>query len=55
MTYTNARGGIELRDWIAEVTLNDELKFGVRWYMQKRSSSFTFSDAVNGASCKYVT
>lgn len=34
---------------IAEVTLNDELKFGVRWYMQKKNSGFTFSDAASGA------
>jgi general secretion pathway protein D len=34
---------------IAEVTLNDDLKFGVRWYMQNKNSSYTFSDAVNGA------
>ena len=34
---------------IAEVTLNDDLKFGVRWYFQNRRSSFAFTDAVNGA------
>jgi general secretion pathway protein D len=34
---------------IAEVTLNDELKFGVRWYMQKKNSGLTFSDAASGA------
>ena len=34
---------------IAEVTLNDDLKFGVRWYMQKKNSSYSFTDAVNGA------
>jgi len=34
---------------IAEVTLNDELKFGVRWWMQKKNASYTFSDAVSGA------
>lgn len=34
---------------IAEVTLNDELKFGVRWYMQNRNANYTFSDAVSGA------
>lgn len=34
---------------IAEVTLNDDLKFGVRWYMQRKSSEYTFSDALNGA------
>lgn len=34
---------------IAEVSLNDDLKFGVRWYLQKKASTFTFSDAVSGA------
>jgi general secretion pathway protein D len=34
---------------IAEVTLNDELKFGVRWWMQKKNSKLTFSDAASGA------
>jgi general secretion pathway protein D len=34
---------------IAEVTLNDDLKFGVRWYMQKKNAGYTFSDAVSGA------
>ena len=34
---------------IAEVSLNDELKFGLRWYFQKKRSSFAFSDALNGA------
>lgn len=34
---------------IAEVTLNDDLKFGVRWYMQNRNAGYTFSDAVSGA------
>jgi general secretion pathway protein D len=34
---------------IAEVTLNDELKFGVRWWMQKKNSGYTFSDAASGA------
>jgi len=34
---------------IAEVTLNDQLKFGVRWWMQKKQSKATFSDAVSGA------
>jgi general secretion pathway protein D len=33
---------------IAEVTLTDELRFGVRWYFKERSSTFTFSDAQNG-------
>ena len=34
---------------IAEVTLNDELKFGVQWYMQKKNASYTFSDVASGA------
>lgn len=34
---------------IAEVSLNDELKFGLRWYFQKQRSSYKFSNAVNGA------
>jgi general secretion pathway protein D len=34
---------------IAEVTLNDDLKFGVRWYMQKKNAEYTFSDALSGA------
>ncbi|MBR1201851.1 type II secretion system secretin GspD [Bradyrhizobium sp. AUGA SZCCT0051] len=34
---------------IAEVTLNDDLKFGVRWYMQQKSAGYTFSDAASGA------
>jgi general secretion pathway protein D len=35
---------------IAEVSLNDELKFGVRWYLKGKSgSSYTFTDAVSGS------
>jgi general secretion pathway protein D len=34
---------------IAEVSLNDDLKFGIRSYMQSGKSSFTFSDAASGA------
>ncbi|WP_316200636.1 MULTISPECIES: type II secretion system secretin GspD [unclassified Bradyrhizobium] len=34
---------------IAEVTLNDELRFGVQWYMQKHSSKFTLTEAASGA------
>ena len=34
---------------IAEITLNDELKFGLKWYAQKNPSQFTFSDAAAGA------
>nr|WP_315780891.1 type II secretion system secretin GspD [Bradyrhizobium sp. SZCCHNPS1003] len=34
---------------IAEVTLNDELRFGVQWYMRKHSSKFTLTEAASGA------
>lgn len=36
---------------IAEVTLNDDLKFGVRWFLQNQrgSQSATFSSAIDGA------
>lgn len=34
---------------IAEITLNDELKFGLKWYVEKNPSIFSFSDAANGA------
>ncbi len=30
---------------IAEVTLNDELKFGVKWHLKNKASSATFTDA----------
>ncbi len=33
---------------IAEVTLNDELQFGVEWYLQQKKSSETFSTAASG-------
>lgn len=34
---------------IAEITLNDDLKFGLKWYLEKNKHKFTFSDAVTGA------
>ena len=36
---------------IAEVTLNDDLKFGVRWHLQAsdKKSDYTFTDAASGA------
>ncbi len=34
---------------IAEVTLNDDLKFGVRWYLQNKNSTTTFTDQASGA------
>ena len=37
---------------IAEVSLNDELKFGVQWYLQKKQSSGTFADVATGSLTK---
>ncbi|MEO1610473.1 MAG: type II secretion system secretin GspD, partial [Pseudomonadota bacterium] len=34
---------------IAEVSLNDELRYGIKWFFQKKDSQFTFSDAAAGA------
>jgi general secretion pathway protein D len=34
---------------IAEVTLNDELQFGVQWYLQNKKSKSTFSTLTSGA------
>ncbi|WP_319774256.1 type II secretion system secretin GspD [Breoghania sp.] len=34
---------------IAEVTLTDELKFGLRWFFESGNYSFSLSDASNGA------
>jgi general secretion pathway protein D len=34
---------------IAEVSLNDDLKMGLRWYLERKNSSYTFTDAANGA------
>ena len=34
---------------IAEVTLNDELKFGIEWFFEKGDSKATFSTASNGS------
>lgn len=34
---------------IAEVSLNDELKFGLRWFFESGKASYTFTDAVAGA------
>ena len=33
---------------IAEVTLNDELRFGVRWFFEKGGSELTLTDALTG-------
>lgn len=40
---------VMLETVIAEVQLNDELKFGVQWYLEKGASSGTLSNAVSGA------
>ncbi len=34
---------------IAEVTLNDDLDFGLRWFFQQGNNEFTFSDFAGGA------
>ncbi len=34
---------------IAEVSLNDELKLGVRWFLERNNSNYTFTDAATGA------
>ena len=34
---------------IAEITLNDQLKFGLRWTLQSRNANYTFTDDVAGA------
>lgn len=34
---------------IAEVTLTDELRFGIRWYFKEKASTFTFSDSPFGS------
>ena len=34
---------------IAEITLKDDLKFGLRWYLSNRNSSTTFTDDLSGA------
>lgn len=40
---------VMLEAMIAEVTLNDELKFGVKWYLENHRSQFALSDVVSGA------
>lgn len=37
-----------LESVIAEVNLNDELKYGVKWYFRNKRHKFTFTDAVTG-------
>ena len=43
------RNQVLLEATIAEVTLKDELKFGLRWFFENGNSSFTFTDAASGA------
>jgi type II secretory pathway component GspD/PulD (secretin) len=38
---------------ITEVTLNDDLQMGVRWYLQNKHSSATFTDAADGRKPNY--
>ncbi len=39
---------VMLEATIAEVSLNDQLKFGVRWFFQKGDHSVQFTEAANG-------
>ncbi len=34
---------------LAEVTLNDDLKYGVNWFLERGSNTFTFSSASSGS------
>lgn len=34
---------------IAEITLKDDLKFGLRWFLQNKNSSYTFTDSLSGS------
>jgi general secretion pathway protein D len=34
---------------IAEIRLNDELKFGLRWFLQQNASNYTFTDSITGS------
>jgi general secretion pathway protein D len=34
---------------IAEITLNDELKFGLRWYLNGKNANYSFTDDAGGA------
>ncbi len=38
-----------MRSVIAEVSLNHELRYGVKWYAKNKNSKLTFSDAASGA------
>lgn len=39
---------VMLEAMIVEVTLKDELKFGLKWFFEKNNGKFTLSDAVTG-------
>ncbi|MEO8531111.1 MAG: secretin N-terminal domain-containing protein, partial [Deltaproteobacteria bacterium] len=43
---------VMLEATIAEVTLNDELNFGLRWYFERNGVDGTFTDASNGSTGK---
>src|SRR5207302_1841075 len=34
---------------IAEITLNDQLKFGLRWHLQSKNANYSFADDIAGA------
>ncbi len=44
-----AANQVMLEATIAEVTLNDKLKFGLRWFMQKGGNQFSFTNDALGA------
>jgi general secretion pathway protein D len=44
-----AANQVLLEATIAEVTLNDELRFGLKWFFEKGNNSATFSTASSGA------
>lgn len=48
-TLDRAQKQVLLEATLAEVTLNDELNLGVRWFFEKGNGSGTFSDVVSGA------
>lgn len=39
---------VMLEAMIAEVSLNDQLKFGLKWFFENNGSSFTFTDSISG-------
>ncbi|MBY0431764.1 MAG: type II secretion system protein GspD, partial [Rhodospirillales bacterium] len=40
---------VQIEATIVEVSLNDELRYGVQWFLKKGAGSFTLSDAASGA------